>query len=78
LFSLGPWSVFLQRPVNRHGWARLVIRLTDAQAPKRSFWIAWHTAQGMARDQDAERLAQDHPQFMRDLQLKLRRWQPGS
>jgi hypothetical protein len=77
LFTLGPWQVFLAKPPNKYGWARVTVRLLDARAPKRSWWFAWHVAEArMSCTVDSEDLAQSHPAFMRDLQLKLRNWRP--
>ena len=76
LFSLGEWEVYLQKPPNKHGWSCLVIRLLDPRAGKRSWWLNYHHARGLARHVESEHLARSHPLFVQDLLAKLRRWPP--
>lgn len=77
LYALGPWQVFLAKAPNKYGCARLTVRLLDARAPRRAWWFAYHAAEGrMSCTVDSEDLAQSHPDFFRDLQMKLRGWRP--
>jgi hypothetical protein len=77
LYALGPWEIYLVEMPNRYGWAEVTVRLLDARAGKRSWWFTWNVSEArVARTPDSERLALEHPVFMRDLQLKLRNWRP--
>ena len=72
-----PWQVFLTNGPNKSHWCRFCVRLRDATASKRSWWLYWnHREQRLAKSPYANDLARRHPDALQQLMFRLRDWYP--
>jgi hypothetical protein len=77
LRGLGPWECWHAYGPNKYGWSRFTVRLRDAGAARRSWWLDYHAADGrVARSEDSTHLATNHGDVFKQLMLRLRQWQP--
>ena len=73
---LGPWQLWYSRP-GRRGWERFCVRLRDAGASRRSWWLDYHAIEGrVARSEHSVHLATNHSDVFKQLMLRLRDWRP--
>jgi hypothetical protein len=77
LFSFGPWECYRASGPNKAHWCELVVRLRDATASKRSWWLYWSTSeQRFSRNAYARDLERRHPDLPVQLKVRLRDWHP--
>jgi hypothetical protein len=77
LFYFPPWEVYLVKRPNKSGWCELCVRLQDATASKRSWWLYWSLPeQRLAKSAYSNDLARRHPDVPQQLKFRLRDWHP--
>jgi hypothetical protein len=79
LFEIGKWAAYLTRPPNQYGWCEITVRLLDAKASRRAWWLNWSiNERRLAYKSDSDDLRAKHPQVIRALELRLRDrvWEP--